>query len=317
MHRILVVDFSDYKDIIAGIFKKNGYEVQSCENAFDAISKLKAYDFDLVVSEVELPGDNSFDLYNYINQNYPYIPTIMTTEKSIDPFFKRIFEEGIGNVLCKPIKSDELLKLAEKLITKKNIFGIANYLEEIIETKKIRINSSKQIQKAINAMLDIIQGWGFKTFERMTINLLLNEMVINAVYHSHGMTKEKEERKHITLPEGDFVDLFFARTSDAFAISVNDFNGKLSKKIILQSINRVLEEASLIIESAEKGEDVSELVSETGRGIDMVRRLSANYYFIMKKNVRTEIIMIFEEHPFNDDNTTFSSLKIIEDVSDN
>ena len=50
---------------------------------------------------------------------------IMTTDKDIDTFFDVIFDEGIGNVLCKPFKKDEILNLAEKLITKKNIFGLA------------------------------------------------------------------------------------------------------------------------------------------------------------------------------------------------
>ena len=163
MYNILIVDFTSYKDTISSIFEESGYTTQICESAFDAMSKLKAYDFDLVISEVELPGDNAFDLYNYLNTNYPYIPTIMVTDKNINDFFERIIEEGIGNVICKPINREELLNLAEKLITRENIFGLENYMNDIIEIKKIRITASKQIQNAINKTLDEIQSWGFKT----------------------------------------------------------------------------------------------------------------------------------------------------------
>ena len=45
-----------------------------CDSAFDAISKLKAYDFDLIVSEVEFPGDNAFDLYEYMKKIIPIFP---------------------------------------------------------------------------------------------------------------------------------------------------------------------------------------------------------------------------------------------------
>jgi DNA-binding NtrC family response regulator len=131
MYNVLVVDFSIFKNSIVKMFSSMGYGVELCESAYDAMKKLKAMDFDLVVSEVELPGNNAFDLYTYIRRNYPYIPTIMTTEKRIDTFFDIIFEEGIGNVLCKPIRKDEMLKLAEKLITKKNIFGLNHYLDGI------------------------------------------------------------------------------------------------------------------------------------------------------------------------------------------
>jgi len=82
---------------------------------------------------------------------------------------------------------------------------------------------------------------------------------------------------------------------------------------VLDSINRVIEEQNLLEKAAESGEDISELISETGRGIDLVRKLAGEYYFIIKKNFRTEIILIFDKS-FSDDTENYSSLKIIEDI---
>jgi two-component sensor histidine kinase len=279
------------------------------------MSKLKMYDYDLVVSEIELPGDNAFDLYNYISRNYPYIPTIMTTDKNIDTFFDVIFQEGIGNVLCKPIKKSEVLNLAEKLITKKNIFGLGNYLTGIKESKKIRITNSKQIKKAINVILDEIEKWNFKIRSRMLLCLILNEMAINAVYHSHGLSDEKEERKSVKLKEGEYVDLFFARSSDRYGIAIDDYNGKLSKEMILNNINKVIVQNTMIDDAVKTGSDIASIVSETGRGIDLVRKLAGEYYFIIKKDVRTEIMLIFDPRYEDDNSTHYSSLKIVEDLS--
>ena len=218
MKKILLVDFSLYRDSLAKTLRENGYDVTICGSAFDAMSKLNAFDYDLIVSEVELPGDNAFDLYNYLVNTYPYIPIIMTTEQNIDNFFERIFQEGIGNLLCKPINKEELLHLADKLITKKNIFGLNNYMDGLIETKKIKITNSKQINNAIKTLISEIKQWGYKVESDMTLSLVLNEMVINAVYHSHGFTKEKEARIPVQLPEGQFVDLFFARNATGLEI---------------------------------------------------------------------------------------------------
>jgi CheY-like chemotaxis protein len=134
MKKILIADISDYSLEIAEMYKGLDYEITFCDSAFDAISKLKAFDFDLIISEVELPGDNAFDLYEYIRENYPYIPVIMMTGRNIDTFFSRIFTRGIGNVLHKPVNKSELLKLTEKLITLANIFGLENYIENIIRS---------------------------------------------------------------------------------------------------------------------------------------------------------------------------------------
>lgn len=314
MYKILIADLSSYKNTLQDIFLNCGYNAVFCDSAFDAISKLKAYDFDLIVSEVELPGDNAFDLYEYVEQNYPYIPMIMVTDKNIDHFFQRIFEQGIGNVLHKPVNRKEILNLSEKLITKKKIFGLNNYLENIIEMKRMKVKKSLQINRAIDLIILQIEKWNFNISNSATLRLILNEMVINAVYHSHGLTREKLERTPVVLPDDKYVELQFCHTDDSFAISITDSNGILSKDKILESINNVIKQNMLIEESITSGLDISELISESGRGIDLVRKLSGEYYFIIKKNIRTEIIIIFKksDEPVESES---SSLKIIEDRS--
>lgn len=313
MQNILIVDFTPYRTSMANIFRDRGFRVEVCESAYQAMTKLKAIDFDLVVSEIELPGDNAFDLYNYIRKNYPYIPTIMTTDKNIDLFFDRIFLEGIGNVLCKPVRKDEITSLADKLISRKNIFGLQNYMINIEEMKKIRITSSKQIQNGIAQVFHFIDKWKFQIDNKIVLNLVLNEMLINAIYHSHGLTYEKEHRIPVRLEEGQFVDIFFAYNTTSYGISINDYNGMLSKNRILDSINSVVRQDNLILQALETGEDIIDKISETGRGLDLVRKLAGEYYFIIKKGVRTEIILIFNSEFPDNSGEFFSSLKIIED----
>jgi CheY-like chemotaxis protein/two-component sensor histidine kinase len=315
MYNVLVVDFSIFKDSIVKMFRENGYNVELCQSAYDAMKMLKAIDFDLVVSEVELPGDNAFDLYKYISEEYPFIPRIMTTEKNIDTFFDDIFKQGIGNVLCKPFKKDEILNLAEKLITRKNIFGLENYIDGITETKKIRIAGSRQIKKAIELIIEQINQWGYTLQNSITLSLILNEMAINAVYHSHGLTDEKKQRVSVQLGEGEYVDMFFAHSGDRYGIAIDDYKGKLTTGMILGSINGVIEQNMILDRATETNADVTDLISETGRGIDLVRKLAGEYYFIIQKNVRTEIIIIFDTNYENDRMATHSSLKIIEDLT--
>lgn len=309
--KILIADISEYRKILGDIYSAYDFEVTFCDSAFDAISKLKAYDFDLVVSEVELPGDNAFELYDYISENYPNMPTIMVTDKNIDTFFSRVFSQGIGNVLHKPVNESELITLSVKLITGTGIFGLKNYLNNASDIKKIRIRSSDQIKKAVELIINQVSEWGFTVSRRSTLTLLLNEMAINAVYHSHGFTEEKLKRIPVSLPENSFVDLFFCRADDTYAISITDYNGKLTRERILESINDVIKQNMLLERSIETGEDITDLISESGRGIDLVRKLSGEYYFIIKKDFRTEIILIFKESE-TENCHEYTSLKIID-----
>ena len=312
MYNVLIVDVSSYKDSVATMFREFGYNVEVSESAFDAMSKLKTFDFDLIVSEVDLPGNNAFELYNYIKSYYPYIPMMMITEKEIDNFFERIFQEGIGNVLCKPLFKEEVANLAGKLIIKKNIFGLKNYMPDIEEIKKIRITSSEKIPEYINKIFKQIENWGLTIENKIVLKLVLNEVIINALYHSHGYKKQKEERKQIKLKKDEYVDLFLAKNSKGYGISINDYRGKLTKMTILENLNNAIKESQLILKAYETGEEITDVVSETGRGLDLLRKIAKDYYFIIKKNIRTEVILLFTGMEKNK-RTSGTSLKIIED----
>ncbi|MDA3900521.1 MAG: response regulator [Spirochaetes bacterium] len=309
MKKILIVDPTDYANELISMIKET--EIDYCTTAFDAISNLNMKAYDLVIAEVDLPGDNSFEFYYYLNKNLPYMPVIMTTNRDIDDYFDEIFKNGIGNVLYKPIDKGELLGLISKLLRESPIFGLKNYLSDIIEHKKIRISSSTQINAAINKITTIVQQWNFEIENLMMMNLILNELIINAVYHAHGFTKEKLERKKITLPNNKYVDIFFAHNGNEYAICIRDYMGTLSSKRILESINAVITQRKTMERALESGVLENFDLAESGRGIELVRKLVKEYYFIIQKNKRTETILKFDSiHTFESNPVT--SLKIIE-----
>lgn len=308
MKKILIVDHTDYKYQLKQYFKDD-YSTITADSAFDAIATLHTHDIDLVISQVELPGDNAFDLYNYLQKHYTYIPSIMITDKSIDVFFDEIFKQGIGNVLQTPVNVEEFLKLAEKIISRNNIFGLEHYLNNIVDKKTVRINASKQIQPAVDDILKVIISWGYPIKNKVVIALILNELIINAVYHSHGYTREKEMRIPVQLLEGQYVDIVLGHNASLYGISIADYQGTLTKEKILGSIRKAIEQEQLILQAAETGIDVSDYISETGRGIDLVRKLASEFYFVIQKDKRTEIVLIFESTAKSSET---SSLKIIE-----
>jgi CheY-like chemotaxis protein len=309
MNTILLVDHTDYKYELQKYLAQK-YTVLMADSAYDAITTLNMQDVDLVIAQVELPGDNAFDLYNYLQKHYTYIPAIMITEKDMDTFFDKIFIQGIGNVLKIPVNQNEFNNLVTKIITRKNIYGLENYITNIINTNAIRINASIQIQPAVEKILETIESWGFIIKNKSIVYLILNEMIINAVYHSHGYTREKEMRIPIKLKEGQFVDITFCHNATTYAIAITDYQGTLTKEKILQSIHKAIEQEQLILKAAQTGEDISDKISETGRGIDLMRKLASEFYFIIQQNKRTEIILLFES---DSNEKKSSSLKIIED----
>ncbi len=312
MKKVLIIDPTDYLSVLNSYFCDN-FEVETAATAFDASVILDSEDIDLVISEVNLPGDNSFELYYYIKNNFPAIPIIMLTAEPIDGFFDKIFSEGIGNVLAKPVNKHEILNLTAKLTCENDIFDVKNFLPEIKSVKRLKITKSKLIQPTVNKIIEIIEEWNFKVSERKILNLILNEIIINAVYHAHGFSEEKLTRTPVELPENTFVQVDVFYNTDAYAISITDYNGILTKETILKSMYNVVLERRIIEEAFITGEDISDKMSESGRGIDLVRQLAGEYYFILDRGKKTEIILIFQKEKKLSNG--LSSLKIIENAN--
>jgi CheY-like chemotaxis protein len=67
MPRILFVDDNiDFLDICTPVLNKAGYDVITAENGVEAINKFNESSFDVVVTDVVMPGANGYELAKHI-----------------------------------------------------------------------------------------------------------------------------------------------------------------------------------------------------------------------------------------------------------
>jgi len=64
------------------------------------------------------------------------------------------------------------------------------------------------------------------------------------------------------------------------------------------------------MKAAETGDDISQVLLDRGRGLDLIRQLSGEYYFIIDPGVSTEVIIIYDRYYEKDD--AVGSLKIFD-----
>src|SRR4030043_583616 len=78
--RILIID--DEKpilDIIGRLLKMNGYSCDMASGAQEARSIMNIQDFDLVLCDVNMPGERGTDFIKYLSESYPETAFIMVT----------------------------------------------------------------------------------------------------------------------------------------------------------------------------------------------------------------------------------------------
>ena len=105
-------------NIHSTLLKSAGYEVTEAENNYVAMEKALADNFDLMVVDINTPKMDGYSFCKEIRAQPKYkdIPIMVVTTES-DPDDKvRGLEAGANLFLVKPVKTDDFIAQANKLL---------------------------------------------------------------------------------------------------------------------------------------------------------------------------------------------------------
>ena len=109
MFKILVVeDDKELNKTVCSFLNHSGYEATGCLNATDAYDVLTATVFDLIVSDIMMPGVDGFEFAQNIRELNEDIPILFMTARDDIASKQRGFRIGVDDYMVKPIDLDEL-----------------------------------------------------------------------------------------------------------------------------------------------------------------------------------------------------------------
>jgi DNA-binding NtrC family response regulator len=88
-----------------------GIEIATAENAKEALREIEKQEFDLVLSDVKMPGMNGVDLFREIRRLRPGMPVILMTGFAFESLLEEAMREGAFAVLPKPFDMEQVLPL--------------------------------------------------------------------------------------------------------------------------------------------------------------------------------------------------------------
>jgi len=111
MFRILVVeDEPELNRTVCTFLNRNGYEAKGCTSVSEAYDLIFGGEvFDLVISDIMMPGADGFELAESIRELNSELPIIFVTARDDMTSKQRGFRIGIDDYMVKPIELDELL----------------------------------------------------------------------------------------------------------------------------------------------------------------------------------------------------------------
>jgi CheY-like chemotaxis protein len=116
--RALVVDDApDVTEMLAILLQYAGYEVVMVYSGPQALSAARAEQFDVVVSDIGMPGMNGYELASAVRAlpEYQVTPMIAVTGFTMYEDRERALKSGFNAFLTKPINPRDLLSLVERL----------------------------------------------------------------------------------------------------------------------------------------------------------------------------------------------------------
>ena len=117
---ILVVDDDpDSRDILKRFLIPTEYKVETVKNGKEAGERLKCANFDLVLTDFEMPEMDGLALLSFVKSRYPDIPVILVTGRASGKTKKEALEIGVESVLSKPFTRDQLLAIVSEALIKK------------------------------------------------------------------------------------------------------------------------------------------------------------------------------------------------------
>ncbi|MBE6759442.1 MAG: response regulator transcription factor [Ruminococcaceae bacterium] len=132
MFKILVVeDDRELNRTVCSFLNGSGYEAVGCLNANDAYDALYENMFDLIVSDIMMPGIDGFEFAKNVRELNEDIPILFMTARDDIASKQRGFRIGVDDYMVKPIDLDELFLRIGALLRR----------AKIASSKKIEIGS--------------------------------------------------------------------------------------------------------------------------------------------------------------------------------
>jgi two-component system, NtrC family, response regulator PilR len=228
MERLLIID--DEKsilDLLTAVFKKEGYSVKTAFSAPRALDLLERESFDLVITDIKMPGMSGMDVLARVKERTPDMPVILITAFGSISQAVEALKAGALDYIVKPFDIEEL-----KIIVARGLEKLRLKEENILLRRDLRNKYSleKMVGKS-RSMQEI-----YDLIEKVAVSdstVLITgesgtgkEMAARAV---HGLSARRDKPfvsiNCAALPENLLESELFGHVRGAFTDAMTDKKG--------------------------------------------------------------------------------------------
>jgi two-component system response regulator MtrA len=119
---ILVIDDSEsVLETILTILELSSYQATGALSGEEGLASFQKGNFDLIVTDLEMPGISGFDVARAIKGMEVNIPVIMVSGSADELTPEKLRESGVDHILAKPFRPAELRRVINEALKRGNI----------------------------------------------------------------------------------------------------------------------------------------------------------------------------------------------------
>ncbi|MDH5560736.1 MAG: sigma-54 dependent transcriptional regulator [Deltaproteobacteria bacterium] len=153
---LLVDDEVSQTQLLGGFLSKKGFQVKTTQDPEEAVSLIKAQEFDLMIADYRMPKMNGLELIRKVREIDPIVAIIMVSAYGSIETAVEIIKAGASEYLTKPIDLEELMLLIDRSIDKKNLLVENKNLKEILQ-EKFRFENIIGNSSALGEVMSMVQ----------------------------------------------------------------------------------------------------------------------------------------------------------------
>jgi len=149
MANILIVDDEvGIRNMLERVLAKDGHQCTQAADAAEARASLEKQSFELVLVDINMPGESGLDLVHYVREAFPEMVVIMATGVDDTLSIDSAIESGVYSYMLKPFESRQmLLQVKNALRHRKAEVANRQYQESLEQMLAEKIRDIKESEE--------------------------------------------------------------------------------------------------------------------------------------------------------------------------